>query len=153
MHTKAKTNTEPLQTMGGTVKTLYNITRYNRMFNIRHKYAGNGSVSIKIPCLKQNIHLTTSTVTSRNRYTFSIENEFIITEFLPCVRQFCGQVKVFCMNRYLSFLIRGNLCNLMQCEAELMYTFGTMAFLFICMIFSATKCLWCWNVVLVRISL
>ena len=117
MQTKAKTNTEPLQTMGGTVKTLYNITRYNRMFNIRHKYTGNGSVSIKIPCLKQNIHLTTSTVTSRNRYTFSIENEFIITEFLPCVRQFCGQVKVFCMNRYLSFLIRGNLCILMQCEA------------------------------------
>ena len=34
-----------------TVKTLYNVTRYNRIFNIRHKIAGNGSVSIKIPSL------------------------------------------------------------------------------------------------------
>ena len=29
-----------------TVKTLYNVTRYNRIFNIQHKIAGNGSVSI-----------------------------------------------------------------------------------------------------------
>ena len=36
---------------GGTVKTLYNVTHYNRIFNIRHKIAGNGSVSIKIPSL------------------------------------------------------------------------------------------------------
>ena len=34
-----------------TVNTLYNVTRYNRIFTIRHKYAGNGSVSIKIPSL------------------------------------------------------------------------------------------------------
>ena len=34
-----------------TVKTLYNIIRYNRIFNIRHKIAGNGSVSIKIHSL------------------------------------------------------------------------------------------------------
>ena len=34
-----------------TVKTLYNITRDNRIFNVRHKIAGNGSVSIKIPSL------------------------------------------------------------------------------------------------------
>ena len=34
-----------------TVKTLYNVTRYNRIFNKRHKIAGNGSVSIKIPSL------------------------------------------------------------------------------------------------------
>ena len=34
-----------------TVKTLYNVTRYNRIFNIRHKIAGNGSVSIIIPSL------------------------------------------------------------------------------------------------------
>ena len=34
-----------------TVKTLYNVTRYNRIFNIRHKIAGNGSISIKIPSL------------------------------------------------------------------------------------------------------
>ena len=32
-----------------TVKTLYNVTSYNRIFNIRHKIAGNRSVSIKIP--------------------------------------------------------------------------------------------------------
>ena len=35
----------------GTVKTLYNVTRYNRILNIQHKIAGNGSVSIKIPYL------------------------------------------------------------------------------------------------------
>ena len=35
----------------GTVKTLYNVTRSNRIFNIRHKIAGNGSVSIEIPSL------------------------------------------------------------------------------------------------------
>ena len=64
-----------------TVKTLYNVTRYNRIFNIWHKFAGNGSVSIENPSLKQNIHLTTPTVTSGNRYTISIENKFIITEF------------------------------------------------------------------------
>ena len=58
-----------------TVKTLYNVTRYNRIFNIRHKIAGNRSVSIKIPTLLQNIHLTTPTVTSGDRYTISIENE------------------------------------------------------------------------------
>ena len=28
-----------------TVKTLYNVTLYNNIFNIRHKIAGNGSVS------------------------------------------------------------------------------------------------------------
>ena len=34
-----------------TVKTLYNVILYNRIFNIRHKIAGNGSVSIKTPSL------------------------------------------------------------------------------------------------------
>ena len=34
-----------------TVKTVYNVTRYNRIFNTRHKIAGNGSVSIKISSL------------------------------------------------------------------------------------------------------
>ena len=34
-----------------TVKTLYNVTHYNRIFNIRHIIAWNGSVSIKIPSL------------------------------------------------------------------------------------------------------
>ena len=44
--------TRRLMTLGlGTVKTLYNVTRYNRIFSIRHKIAGNGSVSIKIPSL------------------------------------------------------------------------------------------------------
>ena len=42
-----------------------------------------------------NIHLTTPNVTSGNRYTISIENKFIISELLPCVRQFCDQNKVF----------------------------------------------------------
>ena len=37
--------------MINTVKTLYNVTRYNRIFNIRHKIAGNGLVSIQIPSL------------------------------------------------------------------------------------------------------
>ena len=50
------------------------------------------------------------TETSGNRYIFSIENKFIIKEFLHCVRQFCDQVNVFCMNRYLSHLIRGKYC-------------------------------------------
>ena len=40
-----------LQSQRNTVKTLYNVTRCNRIFNIRHKIAGNGSVSIKIPSL------------------------------------------------------------------------------------------------------
>ena len=35
----------------GTVKTLYNVIHYNRIFNIRHIFAGNRSVSIKIPSL------------------------------------------------------------------------------------------------------
>ena len=75
-----------------TVKPLY-----NRIFTIRYKFAGNGSVSIKIPSLLQNIRLSTLTLSSRNRYTFSIENKFIITEFLPCVSQFDEQDKLFCM--------------------------------------------------------
>ena len=37
--------------IGTTVKTFYNVTRNNRIFNIQHKIAGNGSVSIKIPSL------------------------------------------------------------------------------------------------------
>ena len=40
-----------LHDLGGTVKTLYIVTHYNRIINILHKYAGNGSVSIKIPSL------------------------------------------------------------------------------------------------------
>ena len=32
-------------------KTLYNVTRYDRIFNIQHKFAENGSVYIKIPSL------------------------------------------------------------------------------------------------------
>ena len=37
--------------ISNTVKTLYNVTLYNRIFNIQYKIAGNGSVSIKIPSL------------------------------------------------------------------------------------------------------
>ena len=44
----------------------------------------------------------------------------------------CSEDKTFCMNRFLSHLIRGNfLCILMQYEMELMYTFGTIALKFI----------------------
>ena len=68
---------------------------------------GTDPFPLKLPLY---IHLMTLTVASGNRYTFFIENKFIITKFLPCVRQFCDQVKVFCMNRYLSHLIRGKLC-------------------------------------------
>ena len=71
----------------------------------------------------------TPTVSSGNRYTISIENKFIITEFLPCVSQFSDQAKVLCMNMYLSHLIRGKLCVY---EIGLMYTFGIIAFKLIC---------------------
>ena len=80
------------------------------------------------------------TVSSGNRYTFSIENKFIIAEFLPCVNQFGDQDKVFCMNRFfVTFDNREALCILMQYEIELMYTFGIIAFKFICIIFSFIK--------------
>ena len=55
--------------------------------------------------------LTTPTVSSGNRYAFSIENKFFITEFLLCVSQFGDPDKDFSMNRYLSHLIRGKLCE------------------------------------------
>ena len=42
---------------------------------------------------------------------FSIENKFIIKEYLACVSQFGDQDKIFCMNGYLSNLIRGKLCE------------------------------------------
>ena len=112
-----------------TVKTLYNVTHYNRIFNIRHKIAGNGSVSIKIPSLQHNIYLTTLTVTSWNRYKLSFENKFIITELLPCVRHFCDQNKVFLHEQVsVSLDKREALCILMQYEMELTYTFGIIAF-------------------------
>ena len=112
-----------------TVKILYNVTLYNRIINIRHKIAGNGSVSIKIPYLKQIIRLMTPTGTSGNRYTISIENKFIITELLPCVRQFCDQFKVFLYEQVSVSLDKWDaLCILMQYEIELMYTFRIIAF-------------------------
>ena len=112
-----------------TVKTPYNVTHYNRIFNIRHKIAGNGSVSIKIPSLEQNIHLTTPTVSSGNRYTISIENKFIITELLSCVGQFCDQFKVFLHEQVSVSLDKWEaLCILMQYKMELMYTYGIIAF-------------------------
>ena len=45
------TSKQTIRARSNTVKTLYNVIRYNRIFNIRHKIAGNGSVSIKIPSL------------------------------------------------------------------------------------------------------
>ena len=68
-------------------------------------------------------------MTSGNRYTICIENKFIITELLPCVRQFCDQNKVF-LHEQVSVSIDEweALCILMQYEIELMYTFGIIAF-------------------------
>ena len=72
----------------------------------------------------------TPTVTSGNRYSISIENNFIITELLTCVRQFCDQNKVF-LHEQVSVLLDKweSLCILMQYEIELLYTFGIIAFL------------------------
>ena len=39
-------------------------------------------------------------------------NKFITTEVLPFVGQFGDQDKVFCMNRNLSHLIKGKLCEI-----------------------------------------
>ena len=74
----------------------------------------------------------TLTVTFGSRYTISIENKFIITELLPCVKQFCDQNKVFLYEQvYVSLGMWEALCILMQYEIELnqlMYTFGIIAF-------------------------
>ena len=47
----------------------------------------------------------------KDLFPFSIKIKFIITEFLLWLKQFGDQVKVFCMNRYLSHLIRRTLCE------------------------------------------
>ena len=71
----------------------------------------------------------TLTVTSGNRYTISIENKFIITEFLPCVRQFGDQIKVFLHESVSVSLDKWEaLCILMQYEIEMMYTSGIIVF-------------------------
>ena len=71
----------------------------------------------------------TPTVTSGNKYTISVENKFIITELLPCVRQFCEQNKVFLHEKVSVPLDKWeDLCILMHYEIELMYTFGIIAF-------------------------
>ena len=67
----------------------------------------------------------TPTVTSGNRYIISIENKFITTELLPCVREFCDQNKVILHEQVSISLDKWEaLCMLMQYEIELMYTFG-----------------------------
>ena len=104
------------------------------------KLLGTDLFPIKFPLYNRINHLTTPTVTSGNRYTISIENKFIITELLPCVRQFCDQNKVFLHEQASVLLV---LCILMQYEIKMMYTFGIIAFLFICTIFSFTKLLLC----------
>ena len=101
------------------------ITEYT-IFDI--KLLGTDLFPLKFP-VYNNIHLTTPTVTSGNRYTISIENKFIITELLPCVRQFCDQNKVFLHEQVSVSLDKWEaLCILMQYEIELMYTFGIIAF-------------------------
>ena len=58
-----------------------------------------------------------------------MENKFIITELLPCVRQFCDQNKGFLHEQVSVSLDKGEaLCILMQYEIELMYTFGIITF-------------------------
>ena len=79
----------------------------------------------------------TPTLTSGNRYTISIEIKFIITETLPCVRQFCDQNKVFLHEQVSVSLDKWEtLCIFMQYEIELMYAFWIIAFKFIFIIFS-----------------
>ena len=64
-----------------------------------------------------------------NRYTISIENKFIITELLPCVRQFRDRNKVFLHEKVSVSLDNWDaLCILMQHDIEQMYTFGIIAF-------------------------
>ena len=71
----------------------------------------------------------TPTVTSGYRYTIFIENKFIITELLPCVRLFCEQNKVFLHEQVPFSLDKWEaLCILMQYEIELMFIFGKIAF-------------------------
>ena len=71
----------------------------------------------------------TPTVTSGNRYTISIANKFIITEMLPCIRQFCDQNKAFLHEQVSVSLDKWEaLCIFMQYEIELMFTFGIIAF-------------------------
>ena len=82
------------------------ITEYSLSDN---NLQGTDLFPLKLPLYNRIFLLTSPTVRSGNRYTISIENRFIITEFLPCVSQFGDQVKVLCINRYLSHLIRGKL--------------------------------------------
>ena len=71
----------------------------------------------------------TPIVTSGNSYTISIENKFIITELLPCVRQICDENKVFLHKQVSVTLDKWEaLWILMQYEIQLMYTFGIIAF-------------------------
>ena len=71
----------------------------------------------------------TPTVNSGNRYTISIENKFIITELLPCVRQLCDQNKVVLHEQVSVSLDKWEaLCILMKYEIEMMYTFGIIAY-------------------------
>ena len=128
------------QSDSDTVKPLYNVILYNRIFTIQHKFVGNGSISIKIPSLLQNIHLTTPTVSSGKRYTFSIENIFIITEFLRCVSPFGDQDNGLLHEKVsVTFEKMETFGFFMQYEIELMFTFGIIAFKFICTIFSFIK--------------
>ena len=88
------TLTTLLGKLRSTVKPLYNVILYNRMFTIQHKFAGNGSISIKTLFITEySINDTDSKLWEQ--WTFSIENIFIITEFLRCVSQFGDQDIVF----------------------------------------------------------
>ena len=70
----------------------------------------------------------TPTVNSGITYKISIEKIFIITELLPCVRQFCHQFKFFLHEQVAVSLDKWEaLFILMQYEIELMYTLGIIA--------------------------
>ena len=88
------TLTTLLGKLRSTVKPLYNVILYNRIFTIRHKFAGNGSISIKTLFITEYSLNDTDSKLWEQR-TFSIENIFIITEFLRCVSQFGDQDIVF----------------------------------------------------------
>ena len=73
---------------------------------LKSSFQNLGLLVLTITCQVFSLNLTVRGVSNKHcLLTF-----FIITEFLPCVSQFEDQDKVFCMNRFLSKLIREKLC-------------------------------------------
>ena len=59
-----------------TVKSLYNVTLYNRIFNIRHKIAGDGSLSINSVTIKKS-EIWDSRLAELNRF-IDMETDFLL---------------------------------------------------------------------------